>query len=112
MSQVAHPTTPRLGIRIRSHRLLWLAVVLAVIASTVAVVTFVSGDDGSQSRATPAFQPGVSAPHPDEGGAPIQRESSAYTTRPQEGAAPIQRASDPNAYGQRPQEGQAPIGSR
>jgi hypothetical protein len=109
MSQVAHPSTPSLGVRLRSRRLVWLAIVLVAIASTAAVLVFVPGDDSSESSVSPTFQPGVSAPHPNEGSAPIQRDSGAYTARPEEGTAPLQRGSDPNTYSERPQEGQAPI---
>jgi hypothetical protein len=110
MSQVAHPSAPSVAVRLRSSRLVWLTIALLAIATTAAVLVFAPGDDSSESSVSPNFQPGVSAPHPNEGSAPIQRESGAYTARPDEGVAPIQRGSDPSTYTERPQEGQAPIG--
>jgi hypothetical protein len=111
MSHVAHPTTPSLAVRLRSSRPVWLVAALVAIASVVAVVAFVPGDDSASSSATPAFQPGVSAPHPNEGLAPIrQTGGSAYSARPDEGGEPIRRGSDGTSYTQRPQEGHAPIG--
>ena len=109
MSQVAHPTTPSLGVRMRSRRLVWLTIALVALVSTAAVIAFVPAGDDSESRLSASFQRGVSAPHPDEGRAPFQRDSGAYTARPDEGQAPIRHDSRGNTYTQRPQEGQAPI---
>jgi hypothetical protein len=111
MSQVAHPVSPPILAGFRSRRLLWSLLGLVAVASvTVVLVLAINpGDKNSRTASAPVKQAATYPGRPSQGLGTLPSQPSGYSARPDEGVAPIAKQSAPTGYSARPDEGVAPI---